>query len=244
MSRLKRIARGAAKPSSSSLVDLLSSADVAENGATDDSAHLIASSVVVSDTGIRIDSTDPANVQRPKTHNGWWLPDDVSSWWEIPEPEAGEPTKEKPLTVQQLMRQEREFHLYGRGAGGKHVPDQSPRLLALVIDVLVDIAVVFAYKALVGYPLVGAPLRPAPALVGIIAAVHLFPVVMWRASIGKLVFGLRVVRVNGAECSVIRAFLRVLIPPLAIVDAVFVLLTPHRRRLIDYVLGTRVVSNG
>ena len=210
----------------------------------DDTPHVISSAILVGPTGIRIDPNDPANVQRSKQHYGWWLPEDVTSWSEIPEPEHGEPIKERPLTVQELMRREREFHLYGRGAGGKHVPDHAPRLLGFLIDVLIDFVIVIGYKLLVGYPFVGDPLRPTPALVGAIVAVHIFPIVMWRASFGKLVFGLRIVRVDGSECSVLRALARSTLPPLAILDAILAVVTSHRRRLIDYALGTRVVANG
>ncbi len=243
MSRLKRIARGSATSSPTAL-----EGEVPADGATDEGTHdtpgLIAPTILVGPTGIRVDPDDPANVQRSKHHAGWWLPEDVTSWWEIPEPEQGEPIKERPLTVQELMRREREFHLYGRGAGGKHVPDHAPRLLAFIIDVLIDFVIVVGYKFVVGYPFVGDPLRPTTALIGAIVAVHIFPIVMWRASFGKLVFGLRLVRVDGSECSVLRALARSILPPLAILDAILVIVTSHRRRLIDYVLGTRVVANG
>ncbi len=243
MSRLKRIARGSATSSPTALEGDLPADGVAAEG-TDETPALIAPTILVGPTGIRVDPNDPANAQRSKQHYGWWLPEDVTSWSEIPEPEQGEATKERPLTVQELMRREREFHLYGRGAGGKHVPDHAPRLLALIIDVLIDFVVVVGYKLLVGYPFVGDPLRPAPALVGAIVAVHIFPIVMWRASFGKMVFGLRLVRVDGSECSVVRALARSVLPPLAILDAMLVVVTSHRRRLIDYALGTRVVANG
>lgn len=242
MSRLKRIARGSAlsPPSAVATHDV----DELVEGATDDARAVIAPSILVGPTGIRVDPQDPANVQRSKLYAGWWLPEDVTSWSEIPEPEQGEPIKERPLTVQELMRREREFHLYGRGAGGKHVPDHAPRLLGFIIDVLIYFVVIVGYKLLVGYPFVGDPLRPAPALVGVLVAVHIFPIVMWRASFGKLVFGLRLVRVDGSECSVLRALARSVVPPLAVLDAFLVVVTSHRRRLVDYALGTRVVANG
>lgn len=243
MSRLKRIARGSAtSPPPTALAGELSEDDSVEG--VDEAPSVLAPTILVGPTGIRVDPNDPANVQRSKQHAGWWLPEDVTSWREIPEPEEGEPIKDRPLTVQELMRREREFHLYGRGAGGKHVPDHAPRLLGLILDVLIDFVVVVGYKLLVGYPFVGDPLRPTPALIGVIVAVHVFPIVMWRASFGKLVVGLRIVRVDGSECSVVRALARAVLPPLAILDVILVVVTSHRRRLIDYALGTRVVANG
>ena len=243
MSRLKRIARGSATSSSTALAKELPDDELTAEG-NDDTPRLIPSAILVGPTGIRIDPNDPANVQTSKQGYGWWLPEDVTSWSEIPEPEKGEPIKERPLTVQELMRREREFHLYGRGAGGKYVPDHAPRLLGFLIDLLIDFSIVVGYKLLVGYPFVGDPLRPTPAVIGAIVAVHVFPIVMWRASFGKLVFGLRLVRVDGSECSVLRALARSILPPLAILDAILVVVTSHRRRLIDYALGTRVVANG
>ena len=243
MSRLKRIARGSTSSSPTALAEDLPDDELTDDG-TGETSAVIAPTILVGPTGIRIDPNDPANVQRSKQHYGWWLPEDVTSWSQIPGPEQGEPIKERPLTVRELMRREREFHLYGRGAGGKHVPDHAPRLLGFIIDVLIDFLVVVGYKLLVGYPFVGDPLRPTPAVVGAILAVHIFPIVMWRASFGKLVFGLRLVRVDGSECSVLRALARSILPPLAILDAILVLVTSHRRRLVDYALGTRVVSNG
>ncbi len=243
MSRLKRIARGSASSSPTALAEELPDDELTDD-CTDETSAVIAPTILVGPTGIRIDPNDPANVQRSKQHYGWWLPEDVTSWSQIPGPEMGEPIKERPLTVRELMRREREFHLYGRGAGGKHVPDYAPRLLGFIIDVLIDFLVVVGYKLLVGYPFVGDPLRPTPAVVGAIVAVHIFPIVMWRTSFGKLVFGLRLVRVDGSECSVLRALARSILPPLAILDAILVLATSHRRRLIDYALGTRVVANG
>lgn len=244
MGRLRRNERASASTSPSAIDDQAPDEQEGNVGGGGEARALLDEGIEVSETGIRVDRNDPANVQRSKTHDGWWLPEDVSSWWQIPEPQAGEPTKERPLTVQQLMRRERELHLYGRGAGGKHVPDHAPRLLALAVDGLIGVAIMFAYKVLVGYPFVGDPLRPAWGLIGVLVAVQVVPVVMWRASLGKLVFGLRIVRVDGSECSVVRALARLLIPPLAIFDAILVIATPHRRRAIDYLLRTRVVANG
>ena len=243
MSRLKRIARGSTTSSPIAGAGEIPEDEVS-GGSIDETLPVIAPTILVGPTGIRVDPNDPANVQRSKQHAGWWLPEDVNSWSDITPPEQGESIKERALTVQELMRREREFHLYGRGAGGKHVPDHSPRLLAFIIDALIDFVIVVGYKLLVGYPFVGDPLRPTPAIVGAIVAVHIVPIVMWRASFGKLVFGLRLVRVDGSECSVLRALGRSILPPLAILDAILVVVTSHRRRLIDYVLGTRVVANG
>lgn len=242
MSRPKRIARGSATSPRTALAEELPDDELTAEG-NDDTPHVIPSAILVGPTGIRIDPNDPANVQRSKQGYGWWLPEDVTSWSDIPEPEQGEPIKERPLTVQELMRREREFHLYGRGAGGKYVPDHAPRLLGFLIDLLIDVSIVVGYKLLLGYPFVGDPLRPTPAVIGAIVAVHVFPIVMWRASFGKLVFGLRLVRVDGSECSVLRALARSILPPLAFLDAILVVVTSHRRRLIDYALGTRVVAN-
>ena len=243
MSRLKRIAGGSATSPLTALAEEMTEDEFSDES-TDETPPAVATAILVGPTGIRVDPNDPANVQHSKHHAGWWLPEDITSWWDIPEPEQGEPIKERPLTVRELMRREREFHLYGRGAGGKHVPDHSPRLLALIIDLLIDFVIVVGYKLLIGYPFIGDPIRPTPALIGAIVCVHIFPIVMWRASFGKLVFGLRLVRVDGSECSVLRALARSVLPPLAIFDTILVLVTSHRRRLIDYALGTRVVANG
>ncbi len=199
---------------------------------------------------IRIDPNDPANVKRSKEVANWWLPEDVQTWWEIPEPEFGEPTKDKPLTVEELMRREREFHLFGRGVGGKHVPDHSARLLAFVVDIAVNAALVFlGLKGMQSaYPDRFAH-RELFAVVGGGAWVllTLVPLLLWRATPGKLLLGLRVVRVNGDEVSAVRAAARGVLPllvPLLPIDVLIMLSSPHRRRLGDYLLGTRVVSNG
>jgi uncharacterized RDD family membrane protein YckC len=199
---------------------------------------------------IRIDPEDPANVQRSKEVANWWLPEDVHSWWEIPEPEMGEPTKDKPLTVEELMRREREFHLFGRGVGGKHVPDHSARLLAFIVDVAVHAAVGFlGYRGMLSaYP----DRFTRYQVIAVVAGgtwllLTLIPLLLWRATPGKLLLGLRVVRVNGDEVSAVRAAMRGVLPllvPLLPLDFLTILSSPHRRRLGDYLFGTRVVSNG
>jgi uncharacterized RDD family membrane protein YckC len=209
-----------------------------------------ASSVRPIGTAIRIDPDDPANVKRSKEVANWWLPEDVHSWWEIPEPELGEPTKDKPLTVEELMRREREFHLFGRGVGGKHVPDHSARLLAFVVDIAVHAAVGFlGYRGMLSaYP----DRFTRYEVIGVVAGgawllLTLIPLLLWRATPGKLLLGLRVVRVNGDEVSAVRAAMRGFLPvfaPLLPIDCLTILSSPHRRRLGDYLLGTRVVSNG
>ena len=75
----------------------------------------------------------------------------------------------------------------------------------------------------------------------------LVPLLLWRATPGKLLLGLRIVRVNGDEISAARAAARGVLPllvPLLPIDMLIILSSPHRRRLGDYLFGTRVVSNG
>jgi uncharacterized RDD family membrane protein YckC len=180
---------------------------------------------------------------------GWWLPDDVDDWYAIPEPERGTAIKEAPLTVEQLMRREREFHLYGRGAGGVNLPDHFPRLIAAIVDLLLHAAiVVLGVRALhVAYPDVLPREQTIAAAAGAAwVLLTLIPLLLWRATPGKLLLGLRIVAANGAEASGPRAIGRgfavatlVLLP----LDILCILGTAHRRRLIDYVAGTRVVAN-
>lgn len=200
--------------------------------------------------GILIDPNDPANVKTDKQRPNWWLPENVDSWWEIPEPERGSAVKAKALTAEQLMRREREFHLYGRGAGGKHLPDHSARFIAALLDhFLFGAAFILGTRALYSaYP------RLLPwvqvnvvVLGGTWVLLCALPLLLWRATPGKLLLGLRLVRVNGDETSAARALGRgivMLLAPTLIVDVFCVLLSPHRRRLVDYVFGTRVVANG
>ena len=245
MPRFKRVSKDDLVPSSVTTVDPDVSADA--------SAELPRSRLVVRtlDDGsvISFDPADPANVRQDKTRVGWWLPGDAESWSEIPEPEAGSPTKEKPLTVEQLMRREREFHLFGRGAGGKHLPDHSARFIAFILDYALHGAVAFLGVRGINtaYPdILPARQVVAVAVLGSWVLLSVIPLLLWRSTPGKLLLGLRVVRANGDEASAIKAIFRgvvLLLLPLAIPDAFVVMLSPHRRRLIDYVTGTRVVAN-
>jgi uncharacterized RDD family membrane protein YckC len=242
----------APRPTVTSLAPLVdvSIRDADLTGVEPRSGNVPASAPKPGGPAIRIDPDDPANVKRSKEVANWWLPEDVHSWWEIPEPEMGEPTKDKPLTVEELMRREREFHLFGRGVGGKHVPDHSARLLAFVVDIAVHAAVGFlGYRGMLSaYP----DRFSRNEVIAVVAGgawllLTLIPLLLWRATPGKLLLGLRVVRVNGDEVSAVRAAMRGILPllvPLLPLDFLTILSSPHRRRLGDYLFGTRVVSNG
>lgn len=196
-----------------------------------------------------ISAIDPSNIPEDKSRPNWWLPADVATWRDIPEPQGGEPTKEKSLTVEQLMRREREFHLFGRGTGGQHLPDHSARLIAFIIDNALHVA---AFAVAVRVMNSTYPDRLSPIQVKAVAAASAWivfsfvPLLVWRATPGKLLLGLRVVRADGGEASVAQAVLRgivVLLAPLALLDVLVVVASPHRRRLIDYFTRTRVVAN-
>ncbi len=240
----------APRPTVTSLAPPVEIHDAASTGVDPRTGTVPASAPKPIGASIRIDPDDPANVQRSKEVANWWLPEDVHSWWEIPEPEFGEPTKDKPLTVEELMRREREFHLFGRGVGGKHVPDHSARLLAFIVDIAVHAAVGFlGYRGMLSaYP----DRFSHNEVIAVVAGgawllLTLIPLLLWRATPGKLLLGLRVVRVNGDEVSAVRAAMRGILPlllPLLPIDFLIILSSPHRRRLGDYAFGTRVVSNG
>ena len=235
MSRFKRVSRE----------------DLTSSGAAPRWSDVADEGTVLVDSTAPLDAlvADPANVEQDKSRANWWLPADVESWWDIPEPPAGEPMRETPLTVEQLMRREREFHLFGRGAGGKHLPDHSARLIAFILDGAMHGAVLFlGYRALnSAYPnLLPAVQVKAVAALAAWVLLSLVPLLLWRATPGKLLLGLRLVRANGDEASAGQAIMRgtvMLLAPLAVPDMLVVLMSPHRRRLIDYVTGTRVVAN-
>jgi uncharacterized RDD family membrane protein YckC len=180
---------------------------------------------------------------------GWWLPEEANGWESIEPEAAGPATKARPMTAEQMMRRERDFHLYGRGIGGKHLPDHLGRLIAFVVDgAMFGALLVFGTRALESaYPDRFSQVQRYGVVAGASwLLLTMLPLLLWRATPGKLLMGLRIINKNGQELASPRAMLRgllMLAVPLIAIDLFMIPTTPHRRRLIDYVCGTRVVAN-
>ncbi|MEM9195437.1 MAG: RDD family protein [Myxococcota bacterium] len=135
-----------------------------------------------------------------------------------------------------------EFELAGLGARG----------LAWFIDVLVMVGLILATSCVVSVlGQVSQGLAMALLSIGVFLVQWWYSAILeWRwggQTIGKRVFGLRTLRVDGVRITFFQAVIRNLIrvvdilPALYLVGAVSSFLDPHRRRLGDLAAGTIVV---